>query len=260
MDRNARHPASRRLLLIILTCCPHCPLSIITESFAHVRSLCMTTRGSDIRTSPSRIESVISRPNTKSNHTYPALQHSSTSPPPPTAPRHYHWWDLELAGQGERNKLRYPRSATWNQTPLRTPQIFSEHQKKREKQILSPPKELQLEKHQILYHVALIVTASVSHPLPHLAKMASTSTTASDILANSLANRTQTRMQFLSLAPTTSDTYPSTPKEGEIKTRRSSSSASTASVTGMRFLKLGPVHFGEGVDGEGDWSEVAASE
>lgn len=93
--------------------------------------------------------------------------------------------------------------------------------------------------------------------------------------------------KFLSLAPTTSASYPSTPKSptlkaapvqkpieaatadsaaeiatpalpidvdaAEHKTRRSSSLSSTGSLMAKRrFLKLGPVHFGEG---DGDWSE-----
>lgn len=92
---------------------------------------------------------------------------------------------------------------------------------------------------------------------------------------------------FLSLAPTTSASYPTqqrsssitslsqetaAPKEGEVATeaiasatitdtmhRRSSSSASSTdgSVVGQRYLKLGPVHWGEG-DGKGDWSESIA--
>ncbi|RDW87770.1 hypothetical protein BP5796_03464 [Coleophoma crateriformis] len=96
------------------------------------------------------------------------------------------------------------------------------------------------------------------------------SQTASDILA--LRARSQP-MQFLSLAPTTSSSYPATPamkspslaaekqepalvtEANEAKIRRSSSSASS-NVGGMRFLKLGPVHFGADYGNEGDWSEV----
>jgi hypothetical protein len=37
-----------------------------------------------------------------------------------------------------------------------------------------------------------------------------------------------------------------------LKTRRSSSISSDGSTQKKRFLKLGPVHFGEG---DGDWSE-----
>jgi len=79
---------------------------------------------------------------------------------------------------------------------------------------------------------------------------------------------------FLSLAPTTSASYPLTPAAKSpspkspaaapvlpspetidelLKTRRSSSLGSDASSK-RRYLKLGPVHFGEG-DGKGDWSE-----
>ena len=100
--------------------------------------------------------------------------------------------------------------------------------------------------------------------------------------------------RFLSLAPTTSASYPSTPKQKSpapqspiqasvdtsktmtdptsvkaldttaampsaaviaeaLKTRRSSSLSSDGSQK-RRFLKLGPVHFGE--RGQGDWSEA----
>ncbi|KUJ24205.1 uncharacterized protein LY89DRAFT_662959 [Mollisia scopiformis] len=87
--------------------------------------------------------------------------------------------------------------------------------------------------------------------------------------------------RFLSLAPTTSASYPTLPKtttpkspvqtaiagtdaaveaaipalpvDVEPKTRRSSSLSSNGSLMSKRrFLKLGPVHFGEG---DGDWSE-----
>jgi hypothetical protein len=41
-----------------------------------------------------------------------------------------------------------------------------------------------------------------------------------------------------------------------LKNRRSSSSVSSGSAAGQfRFLRLGPVHFGEGKAGEGDWAE-----
>lgn len=76
---------------------------------------------------------------------------------------------------------------------------------------------------------------------------------------------------FLTLAPTTSASYPvksvavavKTPDETQesidnllLKTRRSSSLDSTNSSK-QRFLKLGPVHFGEG---DGDWSEEVLAE
>jgi hypothetical protein len=94
---------------------------------------------------------------------------------------------------------------------------------------------------------------------------------------------------FLSLAPTTSDSYPTLPKSPTqvqesaaqvqqtessptdeakkpvvpsaedvaelLKNRRSSSSGSDGSSK-RGFLRLGPVHFGEG---DGDWSEDALS-
>jgi len=77
---------------------------------------------------------------------------------------------------------------------------------------------------------------------------------------------------FLSLAPTTSASYPTSPlskspvqspnaeslDELLLKTRRSSSLSSDTSGK-RRYLKLGPVHFGEG-DGKGDWSEDVLAE
>lgn len=105
-------------------------------------------------------------------------------------------------------------------------------------------------------------------------------------------NETRTPPAFLSLAPTTSASYPqqktvtqpklpepaaktvaagdvtevSAPTGGAIQAplvnhRRSSSSTSEGSSGSVkhRFLKLGPVHWGEG-DGTGDWSEVGVVE
>lgn len=107
--------------------------------------------------------------------------------------------------------------------------------------------------------------------------------------------------RFLSLAPTTSASYPSTPAmkspapqspvqaptdtpnnnmaeptsaralnatpampsagviDETLKARRSSSLSSEGSTQKRRFLKLGPVHFGEG-GGKDDWSEEALDE
>lgn len=91
---------------------------------------------------------------------------------------------------------------------------------------------------------------------------------------------------FLSLAPDTSDSYPRTPKSKETpapltadalsqaakegqqdsspvvippKQHRTSSLSSDGSKTRLRFLKLGPVHWGEHQDAENkaDWHEVA---
>lgn len=90
---------------------------------------------------------------------------------------------------------------------------------------------------------------------------------------------------FLTLAPTLSASYPTRkpsvpipviskdalpaaeavteegllPAEPAVKVRRSSSSTSEGSAGGQRFLKLGPVHWGEG-DGKGDWSEISVAE
>jgi hypothetical protein len=73
---------------------------------------------------------------------------------------------------------------------------------------------------------------------------------------------------FLSLAPTTSASYPQQPKsrltsgalasvpEGhEIKRRTSSMSSDGNKSVGFRFLKLGPVHFGEHQEEQqSDWN------
>ncbi|XXH05673.1 DNA-directed RNA polymerase II core subunit rpo21 [Hypoxylon texense] len=55
---------------------------------------------------------------------------------------------------------------------------------------------------------------------------------------------------FLSLAPTTSASYPTAESiKPALHPRRSSSaSSSSSSQTSLRFLKLGPVHFGEHPD------------
>ncbi|KAI1649907.1 uncharacterized protein F4817DRAFT_329100 [Daldinia loculata] len=51
---------------------------------------------------------------------------------------------------------------------------------------------------------------------------------------------------FLSLAPTTSASYPTAQSiKPALHARRSSSQSSVGSVNSLRFLKLGPVHYGE---------------
>jgi len=78
---------------------------------------------------------------------------------------------------------------------------------------------------------------------------------------------------FLSLAPATSNWYPQPPKpqlqplktqtndaDSDAAKRRSSSLGSDGvrSPTGLRILKLGPVHYGEhGGEHKGDWHDVA---
>lgn len=97
------------------------------------------------------------------------------------------------------------------------------------------------------------------------------------------ADRERRPSTFLSLAPSMSDSYPRTQKtkdikvpaltadaltqatkEGEVspvvvaKQHRTSSLSSDGSKTGLRFLKLGPVHWGEHQgEGQADWHEVA---
>lgn len=64
---------------------------------------------------------------------------------------------------------------------------------------------------------------------------------------------------FLSLAPTTSASYPTAESiKPATHPRRSSSQSSSGS---LRFLKLGPVHWGEHVDAhKDDYHEVAVEE
>lgn len=87
---------------------------------------------------------------------------------------------------------------------------------------------------------------------------------------------------FLSLAPATSSGYPQAPKPATsapltkgaladvseklaLKERSGSMSSDGSnpakSTSGLRFLKLGPVHFGEHPDGQKeDWHDVAVVE
>jgi len=95
------------------------------------------------------------------------------------------------------------------------------------------------------------------------------------------ADRERRPSTFLSLAPSTSDSYPRTQKTKDTaaltadaltqatkedgspvvmpKQHRTSSLSSDGSKTRLRFLKLGPVHWGEHQDTENqaDWHEVA---
>ncbi|RYP58319.1 hypothetical protein DL769_009012 [Monosporascus sp. CRB-8-3] len=50
---------------------------------------------------------------------------------------------------------------------------------------------------------------------------------------------------FLSLAPSTSDSYPSAQDIKPASAPRRSSSTSSSEAKSLRFLKLGPVHWGE---------------
>ncbi|KAK3943722.1 hypothetical protein QBC46DRAFT_253493 [Diplogelasinospora grovesii] len=91
-------------------------------------------------------------------------------------------------------------------------------------------------------------------------------------------NRERRPSTFLSLAPKTSESYPRTQKPAapltaealaeatkaqeeahiELMKRRTSSLSSDGSKSRLRFLKLGPVHWGEHQDDhKGDWHEVA---
>ncbi|KAF9875788.1 hypothetical protein CkaCkLH20_06720 [Colletotrichum karsti] len=75
---------------------------------------------------------------------------------------------------------------------------------------------------------------------------------------------------FLSLAPTTSSSYPfkaqqttavaSPAPEQPLKRRTSSVSSAGSSNNGLRFLKLGPVHYGEHPDEhKEDWHPALLS-
>ena len=65
---------------------------------------------------------------------------------------------------------------------------------------------------------------------------------------NTRADLTPARLEAVVAAAPSAETIDSEP----LKTRRSSSLSSDGSTQKKRFLKLGPVHFGEG---DGDWSE-----
>ncbi|KAH8682458.1 hypothetical protein BX600DRAFT_506054 [Xylariales sp. PMI_506] len=82
---------------------------------------------------------------------------------------------------------------------------------------------------------------------------------AAPIINSDISKRTQQPMVFLSLAPTTSESYPTTQApQRPAAPRRSSSQSSSDSVNRLRYLKLGPVHYGEHPDEhEEDFSEVA---
>ncbi|KAI1136111.1 hypothetical protein F5Y05DRAFT_415710 [Hypoxylon sp. FL0543] len=67
---------------------------------------------------------------------------------------------------------------------------------------------------------------------------------------------------FLSLAPTTSASYPTSQTiTPAVSARRSSSQSSASSSGSLRFLKLGPVHWGEHPgDHKEDYHEVAVED
>jgi hypothetical protein len=105
--------------------------------------------------------------------------------------------------------------------------------------------------------------------------MASQTSAAILELANQAKNfapaAAERRPTFLSLAPATSASYPQqpaakltpttlaqVPETPELKQRRTSSMSSDGNKsTGFRFLKLGPVHWGEHQDeNKADWHAV----
>lgn len=66
-----------------------------------------------------------------------------------------------------------------------------------------------------------------------------------------------TPMNFLSLAPSTSQSYPNAQDIKPASGPRRSSSTSSAEAKSLRFLKLGPVHWGEHPgEHKEDWHEV----
>ncbi|KAI2472586.1 hypothetical protein F4781DRAFT_343977 [Annulohypoxylon bovei var. microspora] len=74
--------------------------------------------------------------------------------------------------------------------------------------------------------------------------------------------RKEQPQMFLSLAPTTSASYPTAESIKPASHPRRSSSQSSAGTSGsLRFLKLGPVHYGEHPDEhKEDYHEVAVTE
>jgi len=69
-------------------------------------------------------------------------------------------------------------------------------------------------------------------------------------------------MVFLSLAPATSEAFPTSqsyqPAPEQSAASRRTSSQGSESAKGLRFLKLGPVHYGEHRDEhKGDFHDVA---
>jgi len=101
--------------------------------------------------------------------------------------------------------------------------------------------------------LTLAPTTSASYPLIK-------STTPQSPIPLRTPNNTQTDPTPSTTTQNTLGTAPTPEAIDEIlKQRRSSSLSSDGSVQKRRFLKLGPVHFGEG-DGKGDWSEEVLEE
>ncbi|CAJ2500101.1 Uu.00g029540.m01.CDS01 [Anthostomella pinea] len=80
-------------------------------------------------------------------------------------------------------------------------------------------------------------------------------TTTQSVVQTHMERRPST---FLSLAPETSASYPTTQSTAPGLARRSSSLGSQSSAGSLRFLKLGPVHWGEHQgEHKDDFHEVA---
>jgi len=104
--------------------------------------------------------------------------------------------------------------------------------------------------------LSLAPTTSASYPLTPVKSPAPQSPfqAATDTPNNTMADATPTR------ALNTMAAMPSAAVIDEsLKTRRSSSLSSDGSNVKRRFLRLGPVHFGEG-GGKEDWSEEVVDE
>jgi hypothetical protein len=105
------------------------------------------------------------------------------------------------------------------------------------------------EERQAPRFLSLAPTTSASYPSTPAAKSSTTQSShqaATQIPNNTAADPTATRTINPSAVPSAAVI------DGTLKLRRSSSLSSDGSTQKRRFLKLGPVHFGESKD---DWSE-----
>jgi len=108
------------------------------------------------------------------------------------------------------------------------------------------------EEQQVPRFLSLAPTTSASYPSTPVFKSPSPQSpvqAATDTPNNTMADPTPVR------ALTSSPTMPSAAVIDEAMKTRRSSSLSSDGTQKRRFLKLGPVHFGEG-SGKDDWSEA----
>ncbi|KAB5566989.1 hypothetical protein GE09DRAFT_1219238 [Coniochaeta sp. 2T2.1] len=97
--------------------------------------------------------------------------------------------------------------------------------------------------------LSLAPTTSTGYPLsqkPRATSSTSTTSTTSDA--------------SLPLTTTALQQVPSTTPVAEAPKARTESLSSDGSKSGLRYLKLDPVHQGAHLDGKGDWHDVAVDE